>query len=245
MNNSNNNPLFLGGAVVVAGLLIAGAVIWNGSHPSGTTGTTAGNTGAAPSVNIKDVQTNGEPFIGNPNAPVTIAEWFDYQCPFCKQWEISTLPQILQNYVNAGKVRVVFKDFQFLGPDSMVDAEWARSIWSLYPNQFLAWRTAIYSSEPQENSMSASANLAFLKTTTATVQGIDVAKVEADVAANQVKYDAQINADKTEAAKFGISATPSFVIGTQMIAGAYPYATFQQAIDQELGSSGTATSTQG
>ncbi len=236
----------MGGAVIVAGLLIAGAVIWNGSHPAGTAGPTTRNAGGAPSVNIKDVKTSGEPFVGNPNAPVTIAEWSDYQCPFCKQWEISTLPQILQNYVNAGKVRIVFKDFQFLGPDSMVDAEWARAIWNLYPSQFLAWRTAIYSNEPQENSMSASANLAFLKTTTAQVQGIDVAKVTANVASNQAQYDAQINADKAEAANFGITATPSFVIGTQMIAGAYPYATFQQTLDQELGSSGVAaTSTQG
>ncbi len=247
MNNTSNNPILLAAAVVVAGLLIAGAVIWNGSHPAGTTGTgTQGGT--QPSVNIKNVSTAGEPYIGNPNAPVTIAEWSDYQCPFCKEFEVSTLPQIIQNYVNSGKVRVVFKDFQFLGPDSMVDAEWARSIWKLYPGQFFAWRTAIYSNEPQENSMDASQNLAFLKNTTKSVQGIDVAKVQADVAANQAAYDAQINADKNEAAKFGINATPSFVIGTQMIAGAYPYATFQQAIDQMLGSSGSgpaATSTQG
>lgn len=247
MNNSSNNPILLAVAVIVAGLLIAGAVLWNGSHPAATTGT-AGNpgSGAAPSVNIKDVSTTGEPYIGSPNAPVTIAEWSDYQCPFCKEFEISTLPTIIQNYVNSGKVRVVFKDFQFLGPDSMVDAEWARAVWHLYPSQFLAWRNALYSNEPQENSMSAPQNLAFLKQTTGSVSGISVSKIESDVATNQATYDAQINADKTEAAKFGITATPSFVIGTQMVAGAYPYGTFQQAIDQLLGTSGnTATSTQG
>jgi protein-disulfide isomerase len=228
------NKFFLPIAIVVAGLLVAGAVIWNGSHSTTGTGTTTGTGGTAPSVNIKDVQTTGEPYIGNANAPVTIAEWSDYQCPFCKEFELTTLPQIIQNYVSAGKVKVVFKDFQFLGPDSLVDAEYARSIWALYPGQFAAWRTALYTQEPQENSMSATANLAFLLKVTGSVSGIDVSKVTADVTANQATYDAEISADRTQAQAFGITATPSFVVGTQMIAGAYPYATFQAAIDALL-----------
>lgn len=226
--NETGNRFFLPVAVVLAGLFIAGAVVWNGSHP--VAGTTTG-VAPTPSVNIKNVQTTGEPFIGNPNAPITIAEWSDYQCPFCKQFELTTLPQIIQNYVNTGKVKVVFKDFAFLGPDSMVDAEYARAVWALYPAKFLDWRTALYSQEPQENTMNTSANLAFLLRVTGSVTGIDVNKIKAAVTANQTTYDAAINADRTEAQNFGINATPSFVIGTQMIAGAYPYATFQAAIN--------------
>jgi len=228
--NNETNKYFLPAAVILAGLFIAGAVIWNGSHPG--TGTTP--TPTATTVNIKNVKTDGEPFIGNANAPVTIAEWSDYQCPFCKEFELTTLPQIVQNYISAGKVKIVYKDFQFLGPDSMVDAEYARAIWSLYPAQFSAWRTAIFSQEPQENSMSASDNLAFLIKVTGSVAGIDVSKVTTAVTANQATYDAAINADKTEAGNFGITATPSFVVGTQMIASAYPYATFQTALDALL-----------
>ncbi|MGH7175446.1 MAG: DsbA family protein [Minisyncoccia bacterium] len=220
------NKFLIPAAVVLAGLFIGGAVVWNGSHPATGTGTTP-----TQAVNIKNVKTTDEPYIGDANAPVTIAEWSDYQCPFCKQFESDTLPQIIQNYVNAGKVKVVFKDFQFLGPDSMVDAEYARSIWALYPSQWFAWRTAFYVGEPQENSLSTADNLAYIKKITQGIAGIDWSKVSADVAANQTTYDAAINADKSEAGNFGIQATPSFVIGTQMIAGAYPYATFQAAID--------------
>ncbi len=229
--NEISNKFFLPAAVIVAGLFIAGAVIWSGSHPAQAPGTTG--PGAAPTiaVNIKDVKTDGDPFIGKADAPVTIAEWSDYQCPYCKEFEITTLPQIIQNYVNEGKVKVVFKDFPFLGPDSMVDAEYARAVWTLYPAQFGAWRTTLFTQEPQENSMDAAANLAFVLKVTGSVKGIDVNKIKADVTANQAAYDTAINADKTEAANFGIQATPSFVIGTQMIAGAYPYATFQAAID--------------
>ncbi len=231
--NETSNKYFLPIAVVVGCLFIAGAVIWSSSHsaPSGTTQTA---TSTAPTVDIKNVKTDGEPFIGNQNAPVTIAEWSDYQCPFCKQFELTTLPQIVQNYVNDGKVKVVFKDFTFLGPDSMVDAEYARAVWELYPAQFADWRTALFTQEPQENSLSVADNLAFVLKVTGSVSGIDVNKVKADVAANQATYDAAISADRTEAENFGITATPSFIIGTQVIAGAYPYATFQSAIDTEL-----------
>jgi len=233
MQNNDVNKFLVPAAVVLAGLFIGGAVVWNGSHPAtGTTGTT--QTGTTQAVNIDNVNTTGEPYIGNPNAPVTIAEWSDYQCPFCKEFELTTLPQILQAYVASGKVKIVYKDFAFLGPDSMVDAEYARAIWALYPSEFAAWRTAIYTQEPEENSLSAADNLTFLATVTNSVSGISLSAVKANVATNQAAYDAAINADKTEAGTFGISATPSFVIGTQVIAGAYPYATFQTAIEAQL-----------
>ncbi|MFZ1074928.1 MAG: DsbA family protein [Minisyncoccia bacterium] len=236
--SDSSNGKFLPIAVVVGCLFIAGAVLWNGSHSSGSGAAAQGGTqqGTQPTVavNIKDVKTDGNPFIGQASAPVTIAEWSDYQCPFCKEFEITTLPQIVQDYVAAGKVKIVFKDFPFLGPDSMVDAEYARAVWALYPAQFGAWRTALFSQEPQENSLSAADNLTFVNKVTGSVSGISLSAVKAAVAANQTAYDTAINADKNEAANFGISATPSFVIGTQMIAGAYPYANFKTAIDALL-----------
>jgi protein-disulfide isomerase len=244
-NKRMSDKYFLPAAVLIAGLLIAGAVLWNGSHGtnSGTTQTAAAGTAGAPSVNIKDVSTTGEPYIGNPNAPVTIAFWSDYQCPYCKAFEVGgvsginiapAMPDIIQNYVDTGKVKVVFKDFAFLGPDSMVDAEYARAVWALYPSQFFAWRTALYTQEPEENSMSATANLAFLRTILNSVSGINANDVIAAVAANQTTYDAAINADKTEGTTFGVNATPSFIIGTTLLAGAYPYANFQTLLNAEL-----------
>jgi protein-disulfide isomerase len=68
----------------------------------------------------------------------------------------------------------------------------------------------------------------------ATIAGIDAAKVAADVKANMSVYQAGIEADKVEGQKVGINATPSFIIGTQVIQGAYPYPTFQAAIDAAL-----------
>ncbi|MEK7126302.1 MAG: thioredoxin domain-containing protein, partial [Patescibacteria group bacterium] len=68
----------------------------------------------------------------------------------------------------------------------------------------------------------------------ATIAGIDVASVKDDVRANKDAYQAMMDADKAEAQKIGINATPSFVIGTEVISGAYPFAKFQSVIDPLL-----------
>ena len=104
--------------------------MWNDARPAQAPGTgSTGSPQAAQKVDIKNVKIDGDPFIGQANAPVTIALWGDYQCPFCKRFEVETLPQIIKNYVDAGKVKVVFMDFTFLGNDSITAALYSRSIW--------------------------------------------------------------------------------------------------------------------
>jgi protein-disulfide isomerase len=226
MNTSNK--YFLPAAVVIAGLFIAGAVVWNGMHPAGPSG-----TGATAKVDIKDVKTDGRPYIGDENAPVTIAFWSDFQCPFCQQFELTTLPQIIQDYVNAGKVKVVFLEFPFLGQDSVTDAAYSLSVWKLYPEKYFEWRTAMYNAQDAEGDQGFG-DAASVDKLNATISGIDAAKVAADVKTNLTNYEAQMNADKTQGQALGINATPSFIIGKQAIAGAYPYATFQATIDPLL-----------
>ncbi|MFA5998045.1 MAG: thioredoxin domain-containing protein [Candidatus Paceibacterota bacterium] len=228
METNDTNSKFLPVAVVVAGLLIAGAVMWNGSRPAGPTG-----PGAAPAVNIKDIKTDGDPFIGSADAPLTIAFWSDFQCPFCKNFELGTLPQIIENYVDTGKVKLVMMDFTFLGNDSVDAAVYSRSVWKLYPDQYFAWRTAMYVAQDEEGDQGFG-DAASIDKLNATIAGIDAAKVVADVKANESAYKAAADADRAEAQKAGVNATPSFVIGTQVIQGAYPYANFQAAIDAAL-----------
>ncbi|MDO8407926.1 MAG: thioredoxin domain-containing protein [bacterium] len=235
-----NNKFFLPTAVILAGLFIGGAVIWNGQHPAtsgyGTdakggfgneasiqkltktirgidankvvaavkanestykaaiednrTEATKFGINATPSfiigttlvagaqpyanfekalatpldptskVNVKDVLTAGEPSLGDPDASITIAFWSDFQCPYCKSFETGGVPQIptpaampdiVKNYVDTGKAKIVFKDFAFLGPDSDTAALYGRAVWELYPEQYMAWRTAMYKAQDGEN----------------------------------------------------------------------------------------------
>jgi len=238
MNTNETNKYFLPAAVVVGCLFIAGAVIWNGSHPSAPTPSGADTI----TVDIKNVKIDGNPFIGQANAPITIAFWSDFQCPFCRSVEVGGIPQIptppavpdiIKNYVDTGKVKIVFMDFPFLGEDSVTASLYNQSVWKLYPDTYFEWRTAIFEAQDEEGDQGFG-DAASIDVLTATIAGLDAAKIAADVKANIAVYQAKIDSDKVEAAKVGVNSTPSFVIGTQVIAGAYPYAKFQSAIDALL-----------
>ncbi len=238
-----NSKYFLPAAVIFAGLFIGGAIIWNNFHPVATgSGGVAGTGAAGTGVDIKDVNTAGEPFIGDANAPVTIAFWSDFQCPYCKSFETGGVPQIttpaalptiIKNYVDTGKARVVFKDFAFLGNDSITAAEYGRAVWKLYPEQYFAWRTAMYNAQDQEGDQGFG-NTSSIDKLDTTIKGLDAAKIAADVTLNKATYDAAAEANKAEGATLGINATPSFIIGTKLIQGARPYSAFQPIIDALL-----------
>ncbi len=240
------SKLYTPGAIIFAGLLVGGGLFFGLSHgssaPAAAGNAANGQQQPAQAVNIKDVKTDGDPYIGQANAPIALAAWEDFQCPFCRAVEVGNpqiptapaMPDLIKQYVDTGKLKIVFKDFEFLGPDSLVDAEWARAVWDLYPSQYLAWRTAMFNQQPQENSLSAADNLAHVKKVTASISGIDVAKVAAQVAAKQSLYDAAIQADQQEGASFGITGTPAFITGTTEIDGAQPLSAFQSAIGAQL-----------
>lgn len=222
-----NEKYFLPVSVLVAGVLIAGAVIWTNQHPG-----PVAQQGAptAPKVNVKDVDINGAPYIGNPQAPITIVEWADYQCPFCKRFEEQTLPTLITKYVDTGKVKIVFKHFAFLGEDSTTAAHYDQAIWALYPEKYLTWRNAMYAKQDDEGDQGFG-DAESIDALNATISGIDADKVRALVAQNKDKYQKFMDAEKAEGQKFGISATPSFIVGTEMIAGAYPIEKFTSVIE--------------
>lgn len=101
---------------VFAGLFVV-SLFWNsGSIPSLPTGKATGN----PGPNIGDIPTqpsnvkasvDDDAVLGDENAPVTIIEFSDYQCPFCRKFFVDTLPQIKSQYIDQGKVKLVFRDF--------------------------------------------------------------------------------------------------------------------------------------
>lgn len=235
-----NNKYFLPAAVLLAGLFITGAILWNGSNSNTPSGDQGGKPALA--VNVKDLKIAENPFIGKADAPLTIAFWSDFQCPYCRAAEVGGIPQIptppsvpdiIKNYVDTGKVKLVFMDFVFLGNDSNDAALYGRSVWKLYPEQYFAWREAMFNAQDEEGDQGFG-DAASIDALNAKIAGLDAAKIAADVKTNTATYQAMVTSDKAEAQKAGINATPSFVIGTQVIQGAYPYAEFQKAIDAEL-----------
>lgn len=242
MDTNTGNSYVLPIAVVIGCLFIAGAVYWNGAHPSAPVAQQPAGQQPAAAADISKVKMDGDPYIGRADAPVTIAFWSDFQCPYCKAFEVGgvkqipttpALPDLVKNYVETDKVKIVFMDLTFLGQDSVTASLYNRAVWALYPEKYFEWRTAMYVAQDDEGDQGFG-DSASIDKLTAGIAGLDVAKIVADVKANTAKYQAMIDADKAEAQKLGINATPSFVVGKQVVSGAQPYAAFQSAIDALL-----------
>ncbi len=183
-------------------------------------------------VNITKVKTVGEPFIGNSQAPVTLALWFDYQCPFCKRFDENTMSAVISNYVKKGKVKIVFKDFSFLGGDSQTAALIGRAVWQAAPSHFYAWYQAMYNKQDRENS--AWGKQVDILALTKTIPGIDINKVKQLLATKSDQYRQEIAADKAEGIAFGINGTPALIVGQRLVFGAQPYSAIKQLIDLQL-----------
>ena len=224
-------------AIVLAGALIGIGLFYGLSPRSAPTG-----TGTPQAVNVKDVKTDGEPYIGKADAPLTMAYWSDYQCPFCKAVEVGgvqginvdpSIPTIINKYVDTGKLKVVFKDFAFLGEDSITAAEYEHAIWALYPDKFYTWREAMYKAQDAEGDQGFG-DAASIDALIKKIPGLDDTKIRADITTNKKSYDDAIQADTKEGASFGVQGTPGFIIGTQSIDGAQQLSAFTAAIDSQL-----------
>jgi protein-disulfide isomerase len=218
-------------AVLLGGIIIAGAVYFSNTNSAQKTANQPSRPAtAAVAADASKVKIAGEPVLGNVNAPITIAYWYDYQCPFCKKNEQEAMPQIIKEYVDTGKAKIVFKDFQFLGADSQTLGQYSRAVWEAAPNSFYDWHKAVYENSGTENTGWATQEK-IMSITTQALGKSTAAKVAELVTTKGVEYQKLMDADKAEGTSFGINGTPGFIIGKQLVSGAQPYAQLKAAID--------------
>lgn len=206
--------------------VLVGALIIGGAFAFGQGGDGAQKAPEPIAVDIKEVNLDTSPYVGPKGAPVTIAVWFDYQCGFCKQFETTTLKEVMSMY--GDKVRIVYKDFQFLGPASNDAAIYSRAVWDAYPDRWHDWFSGMF-----EGGEESTLNLAAMDALSGRL-GLDVerlAKLRTDKVA---EYQAAIDADREEGQTFGINGTPGTIIGTTLVSGAQPFANVKALIDAEL-----------
>jgi protein-disulfide isomerase len=231
-----NPTLYTPIAIVVAGIVVAGAVLIIG-HSGTNSGTPTTDTSTTPStaatVNADQVSATGNPTVGNANAPLTIAYWFDYQCPFCRENEEDVMPQVITNYVDTGKVKIVYKDFSFLGPDSDTLGHWGRAVWAVAPSEFEAWHKAIYDNQGEENTGWAT-TAEIQKITASVLTPAQTAQVAQLAVADATQYQNAMDADKQEGENDGVQGTPALLIGNQMVDGVETYAQVSAVIDAQL-----------
>ncbi len=161
------------------------------------------------------------PTAGNPDGDVTVVEFFDYQCGYCKR----VFGSFVQTVKQDGNVRVVFKEFPILGPASRYAAEAALA--SKMQGKYFEFHRALMELKTGLNSHSV---LAVAKSS-----GLDVDRLQKDMKSAQVQDEIKHNFELAE--NLGIRGTPAFVIGDQLVPGAINAATMKTMIAEARGKS--------
>jgi protein-disulfide isomerase len=170
---------------------------------------------------------------GDPEAPVTIVEYTDYQCGYCGRHALQTMPQIQETYIDTGKVHYVLKDFPL---SFHANAEPAAVAARCAGAQDAYW--AMHDHLFEQQTYWGGLDKAKLPETFATyadVLGLDVAAFEACLASDE--FDKAIEANLLEGQESGVQGTPSFLINGRLLVGAYPFEEFQKRIEAALLSS--------
>lgn len=179
------------------------------------------------------VSIDDDPIKGDPKASLTIIEFSDYQCPFCRRFHQEVLPSIQNEYISKGIVRYVFRDYPLAFHQQALPAALAANCageqekyWEM--NDFLF-----------ENPTKLD-----IASILSSAKGLGLNYDEFEKCVNGEKYEAEIQKDMEDAKKYGVSGTPSFFIGkteegkemtASYIRGAQPFRVFKVRIDKFLG----------
>lgn len=207
-------PMLLGisvGGVVIVGLVVVIALF------------------SRPGESFQSKRPIGQDFLpemGDPNAPVTVYEYADYQCPACGYFAKQHRPKIEDDYIKTGKVRLVFKNFAFLGQESVWAAEAAYC--AAEQGGFWAYHDKLFANQRGEN------RGAFSKPNLVRFARELGLKVEDfQLCLDSGRYRQKVLDESREGEAAGITSTPSFIVNGQIVRGA-DYLSLRALIQQNF-----------
>lgn len=214
--------------------IIVGAIgIGIGAYTLVTVGNSfSGEKSTETSSELQTLMANGSPVLGSKDAPITILEFGDYQCPNCMRFATQIKPLIVKNYIDTGKAKLVFKDFTIYGNDSILASIATHCAGD--QNMYWEMHDAIYENQKAINS-------GWINTDSirkfASEVGLDMQQF--NTCFDDRKYREQVKANFEQGKSIGIDGTPTFLIidkdgQAQAIKGAQPYDVFKKVLDEML-----------
>jgi len=199
---------------------------------------TAQPTQAQPSVpSLVQVSLDDDPVKGDPDASITIVEFSDFQCPFCSRWYDQTLSSLEENYIDTGKVKLVYRDLPLssIHPNARpahIAAECADE-----QNKFWDYHDILFESQSEWGRLSPGDLSDKLNEYAITLE-LDTTSFESCLSSQDVADE--VDADGADARKLGATGTPTFFIGNEKdgftkLVGAQPFSSFKSTIDDLLG----------
>jgi protein-disulfide isomerase len=223
------NRLISIGLIVLGALLVAFFLIWPTLRP----------VDVVPVTPLARPQTDFNQ-VGDPNAPVKLDEYSDFQCPYCARFSEDTEPALLETYVATGKVLFTYHSVgEFIGPESSRSAEAAYCAGD--QGKFWEYHDHVLGNQRGEN-----AGWFSQRRLTAFAEALSLDMSQFNSCFSNGKYRDIVRQELFEARDLGIQSTPTFVISyevngqtvTDTIKGAEPFAVFQQRLDAALAAAG-------
>ena len=184
----------------------------------------------------RDVMITGASVMGNANAKVTLIEYSDYQCPFCSRHSKQTMPEIIKNYVNEGKVKFLMREYPIPSLHPRATAASQAALCAGDQGKYWEMHDILFSNQRKMSDDDLSGYAAEI--------GLDAGKYSNCL--EQKDYAERLKSDIEEGKAMGVSGTPSFVLGltdpsdpnkvkvTKFVRGARDYGSFAKAIDELL-----------
>ena len=227
----HKSGMIAGLAIVFVVIIVLAGAGWRLIIPasSASTSTVVTSPVSSSSFDLATSLLSGSPpTLGSPNSPVTIVEFGDYQCPTCDAWYNSQEALVIQNLVNTGKAKLVWRDFDYFGPDSVSASEAAYAAGE--QGKFWQFHDLLFQSQQTPNNGWASRqNLVKF------AQQLGLNMTQFNESFNSGRYDSLINANHSLGVQAGVTETPTFfLVGPNgkmiTIAGGQPESVFEQAV---------------
>jgi len=230
LNKSKLNQQQIAGAIIVAGIIVAGAILLKGTtEPQVNQVPNGGNMVAGAAVPERAA---GDQIMGNTNAEITLILYEDFQCPFCGKFFQESEGPIKESYMKNGQVKIVYRDFAFLGTESVRAAEAARCAGD--QGKFWEYHDYLYTHQNGENNGAfADVNLKSF------ARNLGLNEGSFNACLDTSKHSRSVVEAKNEATLVGVSGTPKgFILKNgkvlDTIDGAIPYVMVQQKLDAAL-----------
>lgn len=235
VNLSSNGPSFdktkliLPGAILIASIMISGSVVFNSLNTKKLEANINQNGNPA-AIEKVDVSSDDDPFIGNEKAKVTIVEFSDFQCPFCRIFWSEAYQQIKKEYIDTGKIKFVYRDyplpFHTAAQPSAEAAECADD-----QDKFWEMHDKIFGEQTKQGTGTINYGVVELKKWASEI-GLNTSKFNQCL--DSGKYKSEVESDLADGSAYGVSGTPTLYVNGNPIVGAQPFSVFQAIIEQEL-----------
>jgi len=179
-------------------------------------------------VRVAGVSVDDDPSVGSEDAPVTIVEFGDFQCPFCRRFFENTLPELKKRYVDSGKVRFVYRDFPIRGMHKYAQKAAEAAECADEQGKFWEYHDLLF----ERQAAWSTGNATTLFNDYASELGLNPDKFKECLDSD--RYEAEVEKDLQDGIRYGVGGTPTFYINGLKVVGARPLDDFIRVIESEL-----------